>query len=180
MKEELVFFERQHVKRWIAIVLTIAIFAPIIVFITLILSDKSENNLLFIVPAVFAALIMFVITVLLFFMRLDTIINKEGVFYRMFPFHSRFKLIAWNYIKELEVRKFNILIGPHGFGMRYGGFSFAGLGMSSGIGFSSYTLSGNRVLQLLLYDNKKVYIGTQRADELVDFLIKLDAERKQK
>ena len=180
MKEELVFFERQHVKRWLAIVLTITIFAPIILIITLIVSDKSENNLLFIVPAVFAALIMFVIAVLLFFMRLDTIINKEGVFYRMFPFHSRFKLIAWDYIQEMDVRKFNIFKGPDGFGIRYRGFNIAGLGMVSGFGYSSYTLAGNKVLRLLLFDNKTVYIGTQRAEELIEFLNKLNAERKQK
>ncbi len=182
MKEELVFLERQYFKRWFVIVLSLFIFlpVPVIFYIITVLDKAAGQNTLFLVTFIVVTLLMLLMAVLLFIMRLDTIIDKEGVYYRMFPFHWRFKTILWDDIMEAEVTKFSPLRRSVTTAMRVKGVTIGGHGMHFGIGFSSYTLSGNKALLLSLTNHKKVYIGTQKAEELSEFLVKLDAKRKQK
>jgi len=170
MKEELVFYEHQRFKQWWFIALMICINGLFICGCIIQIGfgkswgNNPMNNTMLIVVTV--SLVLF--TLSFFFMRLNTIINEDGIYVRLFPFQLRFKFRPWDYISDVVVVKINLTSMMGGRGVNYG-FSE-----------SSYIMSGNRVMKLTLKNNKKIYIGTQRPEELSEFLEKLDAKRKQK
>ena len=179
MKEELVFFERQRFNQWWAIGL-FAILNGVFVFgcfYQLIAGNQFGNNPLPDTSLMLVTGVVLLSTAFFFSIRLETVINTEGVYFRMFPFHLRFKLLAWETITEAEVRKINPMGELGGWGLRY---KFGGSGIRVGINTISYTISGNKVLKLTRINKKTVYIGTRRAEEMSDFLVRLNAERKQK
>jgi len=182
MKEELVFYERQRFTQWWLFVLLISVNILFLYgcIMQIGLGESFGNKPMSDVKLMVITAITMLITVSFFFIRLDTVINKEGVYFRMFPFHPRFKFIPWDNISQVDVRKINPIGELGGWGIRFKLFNFGGSGISFGINTQSYTLSGNKVLKLSLINNKSIYIGTQMPDELSEFLFKLDAERKQK
>ena len=110
------------------------------------------------------------------FFRVDMVIDKEGVWVRVFPFHRRFKLTPWEQISEAVVRKQT--------GYKFGISTkltpkIIGTGIRM-ISCKTYNLSGKMILQLILNNNNIIRVGTRRPEELTEFLEKLDAERKQK
>ncbi|MDR0797059.1 MAG: hypothetical protein LBE79_13585 [Tannerella sp.] len=181
MKEELVFTERQHLRQWWIIALMIPINGIIICrcIMQLGFGKSFGNNPMPDAMHIIVTVITLLVTVLLFFIRLNTVINKEGVYMQMFPFHLRYKFTPWDYISEANVMKFN-LMHFGGWGMWFKSVNLGGHGIHHGIGSTAYTMSGNKVLKLVLHNNKKIYIGTRMPEELKEFLNKLDAERKQK
>ena len=165
MKEELVFHECQHSKRWwgapLFIINGLLIYGCVR---QLALGKSFGNNPMPDTGLITMTVVMIVIAALFFFVRLNTVINEEGVYVQMFPFHLRFKFIPWNRIAEVDVRRTHSI----------------SIGLHYGFGATSYTMGGNKVLRLTLNNNRKIYIGTRRHEELTEFLSKMDAERKQK
>lgn len=104
--------------------------------------------------------ISILITILIANFHLDTIISREGIYVRFFPFHLRFKRITWDAINKSFVRQYRPIGEFGGWGLRYG---------LSGSG-KAYNVSGNKGLQLEFRDNKKLLIGTQKPDELTKVL----------
>jgi hypothetical protein len=96
---------------------------------------------------------------LFFFAKLTTIINKDGVFIKYVPFRNRKKHIPLNEIESLHVRKYDPIREYGGFGLRFG---FKG-GMA-------YNVSGFWGLQIIMKDGEKILIGTQKPEELNNFL----------
>ena len=182
MKEELIFMERQRFNQWWILAL-IAIINGIIIFacITqLALGKPLGNNPVSDRALIVITVILLLVTVCFLFVRLDTVINSEGVYYRMFPYHLRFQFKPWEHISEAAVLKVRPVSEFGGWGMRFKILNFGGQGIHIGFGSKSYTVSGNKTLKLALKNNKKIYIGTRKADELTEFLVRLHAERKQK
>ena len=182
MKEELVFVERQRFRRWfIVTLLLLAIGMLFHASISQYFAEKTwDNNPIGDMRYIIVLFLLLSIFAEFFFIRLDTVINKEGVYFRMFPFHTRFQFTSWEHISEAVVMKINPFGGFGGWGMRFKVLNFGGSGIHIGFGSKSYTISGNKMLKLELKNNKRIYLGTRKPEELSDFLIKLDAERKQK
>ena len=166
MKEELVFHERQRFNQWWFLLIFISINSLFIAGCIIQLGmgkpwgDKPMSDTMLIIFTIFSILF----SVSFFFIRLDTVIDNGGVYERMFPLQLKFKFAPWNNILNARVKKIRF----SGWGIRYDG------------GEVMYTISGKYVLELTLNNNKKISIGTQKPDELMKFLDKLDAERKQK
>ena len=187
MKEELLFQERQRFNRWLIVALLLLSNGLFLyAFISQYFVEKTWGNnpiddWLFIIVSIF----LLFISVWFFFIRLDTVINKDGVYFRMFPFHPRFQFKSWEQIAEAEVCSINPIKKLGGWGMRtrrqlHPRLNFGGGGIRIGIKIKSYTISGFHVLFLTLTNCNKIYIGTRKPEELSEFLIKLNAERKQK
>jgi len=188
MKEELVYVEHQRFNRWM--VVAILVLGNGLFFYAVIsqyVEEKTWGNdpmvdWVYIIVSIF----LLVMTVGFFFLRLDTVINIDGVYFRMFPFHPRFQFKAWPQISEAEVcnispiKKFGGRKKGRRFFIQPPILNFGGGGMRIGIRSKSYTISGFRVLLLTLTNRKKIYIGTRKPEELSEFLKKLNAERKQK
>jgi hypothetical protein len=95
--------------------------------------------------------------------RLDTIIKKDGIYVRFFPFHMTFKHYNWNSLTKSFVRQYSAISEYGGWGLRLGLF---GKG-------AAYNVSGNKGLQLEFNNNKKLLIGTNKPDELTEALNKI-------
>ena len=103
------------------------------------------------------------LTVLFAFVRLDTAIQKDGVYYRFFPFQWHYKKISWGRISKSLVRQYNPITEYGGWGFRIGLF---GKGRA-------FTVSGNKGLQLIYDNGKKLLLGTKRPEEIVQVLKQL-------
>ena len=110
----------------------------------------------------FAALVFF-ITLLFIFMRLETQIREDGIYYRLFPFQLKMKSISWNRISKAFIREYKPLTEYGGWGIRMGLF---------GSGWA-VNVSGNKGLQLIYDNGKKLLIGTNEPDVLESALLQI-------
>ena len=90
--------------------------------------------------------------------RLITEVRMDGIYIRFFPFHLSYKKIAFQDLQSFEVRTYNALREYGGWGIRYGPQGKA------------YNVGGNRGVQLVLTDGKRILIGSQRPEELAEAL----------
>jgi hypothetical protein len=99
---------------------------------------------------------------LLFFsFKLETVIEKNGVYVRFYPFHLKFKHYDWSEIKNAYVRKYSPLKEFGGWGVRFGNKG------------NALNMSGNQGLQLEFGNRRNLLIGTRRPDEIASALTKL-------
>jgi hypothetical protein len=99
-------------------------------------------------------------TIIMANFRLDTLIKKDGIYVRFFPFHLRFKKYPWESLTKSYVREYSPITEYGGWGLRYG---FLGKG-------KVYSILGNKGLQLECKGKKKLLIGTQKPKELKEVL----------
>jgi hypothetical protein len=100
-----------------------------------------------------------------FSLTLHTRIDQNGVAFRFFPIHRKDRLIKWDSLKKVYVRKYKPIAEYGGWGFRRG---------RSGL---AYNTSGNMGLQLELEDGKKILLGTRKPDELRRTLEKLEKSK---
>jgi len=177
MKEELEFQESQRFNQWWIILIimlpVIGIFLSICIFQISTgkpVGDKPMSDTMLIVTTILLILFTAMLTAVFFYMRLDTVINEEGVYERMYPFQFKFGFTPWDNIMDAVVIKKNLIEK----------YRYRGWGMRRRFREKSYNTFGNYMLRLTLQNNKKICIGTQMPEELTKFLEKLNAEREQK
>jgi len=165
MNDEILFSERQQFRQWWIWLRLLGINGFFLfgvfqqVFGGRQFSDRPISN----AGLLFSLGLSLLLTALFFNLRLETQIKKEGIYFRFFPFHLSFKEYPWDKISKLFVRQYNSIGEYGGWGLRLGLF---GKG-------KAYNVSGNKGLQIVFTDNKKLLIGTKKPDELSDTLKKL-------
>jgi len=171
MKEEPVFYERQRFSQSWSILILIVVNALFVYGCIIQLgmgklwgNNPMDNTILIIVTAFLTLL-----TVSFFFIHLDTVVNKEGVYIKIFPFSWKYKFFTWDIISKSHVRKYNPILEYGGWGIKYG----RGIRRYR-INNVAYSVSGNRGLQLELTNGKRVLIGTRKPVELEEVLKKLN------
>nr|WKN35635.1 DUF6141 family protein [Tunicatimonas sp. TK19036] len=112
---------------------------------------------------VVVASLVFLLTLLIAFLRLDTVIKKDGIYYRFLPLQLAYKKIAWDRLAASYVRQYSPIGEYGGWGLRLGIF---GRG-------KAFNVSGNQGLQLVYDDGKKFLLGTQHPDEIKQALLEL-------
>jgi hypothetical protein len=158
MDQEIIFSESQKFKQWWLWLILLGLNVLFIFgYLQQVLTGKqfgdrpmSNNGLLAI------TVLTVMLSLLFYFLRLDTQIKKDGVYVRFSPFQRRFKYYNWNQIKRSYVRKYNPITEYGGWGLRAGIFG-------SG---KAFNISGNQGLQLEFFNDKKLLIGTKKPDEL--------------
>lgn len=109
-------------------------------------------------------LIVFTIVILLLvFVHLETRISKEKIIITITPFLYK-KEIDWHMIENAEVITYSPLLDYGGWGYRVG---------TKGTAINA---AGNKGLKLKLKTGKNLLIGTQKADELKQLLVRLKNE----
>ena len=98
------------------------------------------------------------IFILLLVMRLETEINKEGVYFRFFPFHKKRRFVDWNDVSKAYVREYKPVKEYGGWGLRKG--------IKSGV---AYNVSGKIGLQLELKNGTRILIGTSHPKKMETF-----------
>ena len=159
------FYERQYFRQiWLWIILLLVngffIFALVKqIFFGQVFGDKPMSN----GQLIFAVSIVLIVTLLFVFLRLETEITEEGVYYRFFPFQITRKKISWSRISKAFVRQYNPIAEYGGWGLRIGLF---GRGRA-------FNVSGKEGLQLIYDNGKKFLIGTNKPVDLQNALQQL-------
>lgn len=104
---------------------------------------------------VFSLCLIVFFNIIIIIMKLDTKIDDSRITYCYKPFHIKPRVIYWEDVFEFYLREYKAI-------MEYGGH---GLQRKRKYG-KSFTVSGNKGLQLILKDGKKILIGTQKPKEL--------------
>jgi hypothetical protein len=111
-------------------------------------------------PIVIIAIIL-IILMLIFIMfwlaRLQTIVRRDGLYVRFFPIHINFKRFAFEDFSEYYAREYSPIFEYGGWGIRY---SFRN--------GKAYNISGNKGLQIVFKNGKKLLVGSQNPQELVE------------
>jgi len=94
------------------------------------------------------------ISTILFIFRLDTMINKDGIYVRFFPIHLKYRFYPWCKIKEAYIRDYSPI-------QEYGGWGFRGFYKNRAL-----NVSGNHGLQIVFKDGRKLLIGTRMPEEI--------------
>ncbi len=87
-------------------------------------------------------------------MELVVEVRRDGLYVRFAPFHRRPRVFLWQDIAEFRARRYRPIREFGGWGIRWG---------RSG---RAYNVRGDRGLQLVLRDGRRLLIGSQRAEEL--------------
>jgi len=110
------------------------------------------------------ALLCLGITALFVSLKLITRITNQGISVQFKPLHRKPVIFHFSDIREYSVRTYRPV-------MEYGGW-----GIKRGTGGLAYNVSGNKGLQLVLKDGRKILIGTQKPEQLksvIDSVFKL-------
>lgn len=99
-------------------------------------------------------LIMTMTMALLGSIKLYTRIDREGVHFRMTPFHFREQTIYWEDIDQIHVRQYEPI-------KEYGGWGIK-VGLKGG---KAYNIKGNFGIQIRKKDGKSLLLGTQLPEE---------------
>ena len=166
MNTEILFTERQNFRQWwiwLILILINGIFIFGIIKQVIGGEQFGDNPV-----SNFSLFIGFGMAVLftLFFisLRLDTVIKKDGIYVRFFPFHLKFKRYAWETLAKLSVREYSPIKEYGGWGLR---FSLFGKG-------TAFNVSGNKGMQLEFTSGKKLLIGTNSPEQLSALLIEIN------
>ena len=86
--------------------------------------------------------------------RLETEVRQDGLYIRYVPFHRRFKRFKAEDLSEYHARTYRPVLEYGGWGIRCGWKGRA------------YNVSGNRGVQLVFRDGRRVLIGSSQPPEL--------------
>ena len=98
---------------------------------------------------------------LILIIKLETMIQPDGIFYRFYPIHKKFRKIAWSDLQYTYIRKYNPFLEYGGWGIRFIGLFGKGKALN---------ISGNTGLQLVFTNGKRLLIGTRKPDEIEKIL----------
>jgi len=145
------FEEKQHfINKWILL-----IFGTL--FIIIMYRNRFDFALLSHRPDLWIMLSVFL---LLYFLRLKTKIDQQGIHIRFIPFVWN-KLITWDQVEKVYGRTYTL--------MDFGGWGYRF--SSQGI---AYNTKGKYGLQLILKNGKRIMIGTQKPKEIERVLSQLN------
>lgn len=166
METEILFKERQKFKQWWLWVILLGVNGLFLfgVFRQVAGGHQFGNKPMSNAGLLIAAGLMMVFTIVFAIFRLDTQIKKDGIYVRFFPFQVKFRHYSWDSLSKSYVRKYSPISEYGGWGLRFGLF---GKG-------TAYNVSGNKGLQLEFANNKKLLIGTNKADELTAVLSRME------
>ena len=91
-----------------------------------------------------------------YFLKLTTEVRDDGLYYRFSPFHLSFRRIALGELVKYEAKTYSPIKDYGGWGIRYGR------------GGMAYNVIGNRGVQLELASGRRILLGSQRPEELVE------------
>jgi len=154
MNREVLFTEKQRFTQWwIWVIIFMACIIPLWQIYTAIINYQNALSN----PSTYIGLITIILLMgLLLSTKLETKIQKDGIYVRFIPFVFKYKVYDWNLIDKVYLRKYN----PIG---EYGGWGLRGFGKNR-----AFNISGNQGLQLEFKDGRRLLIGTHMPDEMKD------------
>jgi len=150
-----VFVEQQRFNQWWFRLLAVGVIVMVAWPIFSFSSETSGVNTDFWIVLLISIFTIILFVWMLFFLKLETKIDEQGIYYGFWPFNLKLKHIPWSDIKSVVVRKYNPVTEYGGWGYRMG------FGAKSG----AINVKGNIGIQIVLRDNKKLLLGTQKEND---------------
>ncbi len=166
-EKDLIFREVQtfgSLLRYLLVVLmavSVAIFS--IALWETITNPETPDILVPVLLSIVAMAIPIAVTILFFILKLETEVRTDALYVRFYPLHIRYKKFTADNLQQHYARQYRPIVEYGGWGIRC---SFTGKG-------KAYNISGNKGVQLVLTNGKKLLIGSQRPDELVTAIDKM-------
>lgn len=125
-----------------------------IVSAVMILAQGADQWVSLLVVAFCGILLPVGIGLLVWFATLETEVRQDGLYIRYIPFHRHFKSFKAEELSEYHARTYRPILEYGGWGIRYGWRGRA------------YNVSGNRGVQLVFRNGRRVLIGSSKPSEL--------------
>lgn len=111
MDNEVLFAEKQRFKQWWLWLILLGINGLFLfgVYKQVIGGQQFGDNPMSNTGLLIATGLTIALTLLFVSFRLDTIIKKDGIYVRFFPFHLKFKYYPWNTLTKSFVRQYSPL-----------------------------------------------------------------------
>lgn len=154
---ELIYREEQRFGLWLRwlIALLMALVVPLSIFCLTKMPSEQNQSYMPILTLIIAGICVPIAVALLFFvLKLETEVRPDGLYIRFFPAHIHFKRFGAEDLSEYYARRYKPLREYGGWGIRWGRKGKA------------YNVSGNKGVQLVFRNGKRLLIGSQRAEEL--------------
>jgi len=159
-ENDLIFREVQTFGSWLRWLLVVLMAVSVVIFaIALwetITNPKTTNTFVPTLLSIIATAIPIAVTILFFILKLETEVRADGLYVRFYPMHIRFKKFTGQDLAEFYSRTYRPILEYGGWGIRC---SFTGKG-------KAYNVSGNKGVQFVLTNSKKLLIGSQKPDDL--------------
>jgi amino acid transporter len=164
MQDKILFAEKQKIIQWWIWLLIVGFNFVFywMMYMQLVLGKQVGDSPISDLGVVLIYIPMLLITILFFYFKLETRIEKEGIYVRFFPFHIRFRFYPWESIEKVYTRTYKPM-------KEYGGWGIKGSSSNR-----TFNFSGKEGLQLELKNGNKLLIGTQKIAELNELLIRLN------
>ncbi len=136
---------------WLRILLIAVLLIPLVPFGI----DWTENSVMndHLWVEISVLIVTLLVVFILFSLKLETSIDRQGVHYRFFPLIFKWKTIPWNHIAKCYVTTYSPIKDFGGWGFR---ISHKG---------KAYNVKGDKGIQLELKSGKKILFGTQKENE---------------
>jgi len=154
---EISFYEKQRMSAWILILPTVLATGMAILF--------SDGDIRVTLPVLIAVVIL---AAAFIFITMQTVIDENGLYVKMFPFLWKYRFFAWADIEKAYIRQYKPLIEYGGWGCRSNEVKIKGVRLfrTSSVSNIAYNMQGNIGLQLIFKDGNKVLIGTCHPEEM--------------
>jgi len=157
--ENIIYREEQRFNLWLRWLVYVSMGLSVVISVFALQKDPAGADLMAsweIVLGVLAGIgVPIAITAMFLLLKLETEVRTDGLYVRYFPFHIHFKRFGREDLSEYYARRYKPIMEYGGWGIRYS--------LRNG---KAYNVSGNRGVQLVLGNGKKLLIGSQKADEL--------------
>ncbi|MFC1738831.1 DUF6141 family protein [Planctomycetota bacterium] len=162
-ENNVIFHEEQKFSLWIRIAVLIVMFDAVtlsyLALHEMLTQQQSYETQPIIRHIIVGILLPITIAVLFLMLKLETQVRTDGLYVRLLPIHIRFKRFSPDDLSEFYTRTYHPILEYGGWGIRYGWFWFGKPG-------KAYNVRGNKGIQLVLKNGKKLLIGSQRPEQL--------------
>lgn len=152
--------EQRFNQTWLIILLLMSVLIPLVIILVTYVKDPStftSTDLAITIGTIVLA------SGIIFIFKLTTRIDQDGIHYKFFPFHFKFKIISWSEISTARVRTYDAIT-------EYGGWGLKGGALWNKAKGTAINVSGNIGIQLQLKNGKKLLIGTQKEEDAKSIL----------
>ncbi|MBP7496901.1 MAG: hypothetical protein KA792_04470 [Bacteroidales bacterium] len=165
MNKDILFFETQKFRQlWLLFLLLSVVGITFMAFFIQFAGAKQQiENPIDKAGLLISACLIVLITLLFYYVRLETQIRRDGIYVRFFPFHIKYKFYNWESLSKVYIRQYSAIKEYGGWGLRIGFFRKG----------KALNVSGNKGLQLEFTNKKRLLIGTNKPDELTSILSNL-------
>ena len=157
-----VFKEYQRFNQGWFVLLLIIVFLALVYSLFKEFEQIDQKDITEVLPLAATVAVTVLAYSLIFALKLKTRIDEKGITYQFSPIHLKPKVIPWQNISKCYVREYSPIL-------EYGGWGLRGLFRSKllrmGEKGKAYNVRGTIGIQLVLVDESKILIGTQKTEQ---------------